>query len=312
VGGTPTLLFPVIKTVAKMHLYSLALPKAGNFTRMLSSNIDLSKNYFIEHNGFLEVIKVSQNSDGLKKMLVIAATAGVIVFNWLAATGRVNGVTPEMISDKYPTYVTPAGYAFTIWSLIYFGLAAFSIYQALPKNTERFRGIRSLYILNCAANCAWIYFWHQDQILICLFIILALLATLLLINLKIRNTETNGEFWLVKAPFGVYFGWVTVAAMVNFVVALKYLNAAMSGTAEIVMSCVFILLAAFFGVIVRVQLRNYLYPLAIAWAVTAIAVKQSGQTLIVVAAAIACIVSLFTALSFVLTEKQSSERMHRT
>jgi benzodiazapine receptor len=252
--------------------------------------------------------KQMSRGEGLKSFLVIAATIGVIVFNWLAAGGYVNGVTPEMISDKYPTLVTPAGYAFTIWSLIYFGLAVFSIYQALPKNAERFRGIRSLYILNCAANCAWIFFWHQEQILFCLLVILALLATLLLINIKIKNTETNAEFWLVKAPFGIYFGWVTVAAMVNFAVALKYLNAETFATSTtgttgaIVLSCVFILLAAFFGVLVRIKLGNYLYPLAVAWAVTAIAVKQSGQTLIVVAAAVACIVSLFAALSFVLTE----------
>jgi hypothetical protein len=251
---------------------------------------------------------MESKNDRLKQFLVIAATGGTIFFNWLAASGYINGVTPETISDKYPTFATPAGYAFTIWSLIYFGMAVFSIYQlnifgALPKNAERFRGARSLYILSCAANCAWIYFWHNDQILICLFVILALLATLLLINIKIRNAGTNAEFWLVKAPFGMYFGWVTVAAMVNFAVALKYLKVEVSDTAAIALSCIFILLAAFFGVMARIKLGNYLYPLAIAWAVTAIAVKQSGQTLIVVAAAVACIVSLFTALSFVLTEK---------
>jgi hypothetical protein len=213
-----------------------------------------------------------------------------------------------MISDQYPTLVTPAGYAFTIWSLIYFGMIVFSIYQALPKNAERFRGIRSLYILNCAANCAWIFFWHQEQILLCLFVILLLLATLLLINIKIGTAQTNGEFWLVKAPFGIYFGWVTVAAMVNLTVALKFLNVEMSDAAAVSLGCTFIVLAAVFGVLVRVKLANYLYPLAIAWAVTAIAVKQSGQTLIVVAAAVACIVSLFTALSFVLTEKSSEIR----
>lgn len=255
---------------------------------------------------------MESKNDRLKQFLVIAATAGVIFFNWLAASGYVNDVTPEMISDKYPTFITPAGYAFMIWSLIYFGMAVFSIYQlnifgALPKTGERFRGVRSLYILSCALNCAWIYFWHNDQILICLFVILALLAALLLINVKIQNAgtgaRTNAEFWLVKAPFGIYFGWVTVAAMVNFVIVLKYLKVEMSDTAAIVISCIIILLAAFFGVMVRIKLGNYLYPLAIAWAVTAIAVKQSGHVLIVVAAAVACIVSLFTALSFVLTEK---------
>jgi len=253
---------------------------------------------------------MESKNDRLKKVLVIAATTGMIVFNWLSATGYIGGVTPEMISDKYQTFVTPAGYAFTIWSLIYFGMIVFSIYQlfskaAPAKNAERFRGVRSLYILSCAANCAWIYFWHQDQILICLFIIAVLLTALLLINIKLRNAETNNEFWLTKAPFGIYFGWVTVAAMVNFVIALKYLNVAMPDSAAMTLGAVLILLAAALGTIVSVKLTNYTYPLAIAWAVTAIAVKQSSHVLIVVAAAVACIVSLFAALSFVLKAKSS-------
>lgn len=252
---------------------------------------------------------MSQNSDTLKQILVIAATAGMIVFNWLAGAGYAGGVTPEMISAKYQTFVTPAGYAFTIWSLIYFGMAVFSIYQALPKTVERFRGVRSLYILSCAANCAWLYFWLGGQIPACLFIIAVLLAALLLINIRLRNTETSGEFWLAKAPFGIYFGWVTVAAMVNFVVLLKYLGVTMPESAETNLGSVLILLAAAFGALASVKLTNYFYPLAIAWAVTAIAVGQSAHLLIVVAAAMACIVSLFAALSFVL--KATSQNRER-
>ncbi len=248
---------------------------------------------------------MAQNSDALKRVLVIAATAGMIVFNWLSAAGYLAGVTPETVSDKYPTFVTPAGYGFSIWSLIYFGMAVFSIYQAMPKTGERFRAVRSLYILSCAANCAWMYFWLRDQILVCLFSMAALLAALLFINIRLRNTETGGEYWLAKAPFGIYFGWVTVAAMVNFVIALKYLNVAMTDTSAIILGSVLILLAAGLGVIASVKLTNYFYPLAVAWAVTAIAVKQSAHVLIVVAAAAACVVSLFAALSFVLKAKSS-------
>lgn len=229
----------------------------------------------------------------------------MILFNWLAGAGYAGGVTPQTISERYPTFVTPAGYAFTIWGLIYFGMAVFSIYQLLSKNAGRFRGIRSLYILSCAANCAWLYFWLQDQILVCLFIMAVLLAALLFINIRVRNTGTAGEFWFVKAPFGIYFGWVTVAAMVNFVVALKYLGVTMPESAEINLGTGLILLAAAFGALASVKLTNYFYPLAIAWAVTAIAVGQSKHVLIVVAAALACVVSLFSALSFVLKAKSS-------
>src|SRR5688572_22486589 len=91
-------------------------------------------------------------TDRMRSILVLAATIGVIVFNWLAATGRLGSDTGA-ISDKYPTMLTPAGYAFSIWSLIYLGIIAFSIYQMLPANLSRFRSVRSFYIFSCALNC---------------------------------------------------------------------------------------------------------------------------------------------------------------
>ena len=71
-------------------------------------------------------VETSQN-DRIRSVLVMLATAGMIAFNALAATGYVNGITPREISDRYPTVLTPAGYAFSIWTLIYFGLAIFSV-----------------------------------------------------------------------------------------------------------------------------------------------------------------------------------------
>jgi hypothetical protein len=61
-------------------------------------------------------------------------------------------------------------------------------------------------------------------------------------------------------------------------------------------------------VIIRLKLANYFYPLAIAWALTAIAVKQSGKTLIVAAAAVGVIACLIAALSFVMNMPSSEKR----
>ena len=67
-----------------------------------------------------------------------------------------------------------------------------------------------------------------------------------------------------------------------------------------------ILFAAAMAVVVRLKLRNYLYPLAIAWALTAIAVKQGGHTSIVVAAAAGVVICLVTSGSVVTSLKDSS------
>ena len=242
-------------------------------------------------------------SDFLKQILVIVATVGTIGVNWIASTGRIGGVTPEVISDKYPTSITPSGWAFAIWSLIYVGLIAFSIYQALPSKGARFRLLRSVYILSCVANCLWIYLWHFEQILACLAVIFVLLLTLAFINLRVRKTESVGETWFVAAPFALYFGWVTVATILNFTIALKYLKFEPSETMTTVLACALIAVAAVFGAFFRQVLSNSAYPLAVAWALTAIGVAQSGKTAIVIFAAFGTIAVLLSALSFVLKDK---------
>ncbi len=251
--------------------------------------------------------ETATGTDRFRAILVLAATIGMILFNWLAAMGRIGGVTPAEISAKYPTLITPAGYAFSIWSLIYVGLIAFSIYQLLPANIARYRNIRSLFIATCALNCGWIYFWHNDQIVVCMVLIFALLITLAVINAKFMTTNGSGEYWLVKAPFSIYFGWVTAATLVNFSILLLHLGVELSGTAATALAVTLILLAAALGIMVRKFLNNDLYPLAIAWALTAIGVEQSGQTLVVFAAALGVIACLIATLSFVVNLPTSGQ-----
>lgn len=244
----------------------------------------------------------------LQPILVITATIGMIIFNYLAATGILGGIDPGAISDKYATRITPAGYAFAIWSLIYIGMIAFSIYQILPKNIERLGSFRRIYILSCVANCAWLYFWHQEAVVVCLGIISILLGTLAIINVKLKTTESNADFWLMKFPFGIYFGWVTAATILNATIALVSLKVQLPASTVSYIAAGLILTAATLGVIIRLKLKNYFYPLAIAWALTAIAVKQSGQTLIVVSAAFGVIACLIAAVSFVMDMKSTEVR----
>jgi hypothetical protein len=239
---------------------------------------------------------MSNNSQRIKQILVIVATVGVIIINYLAGTGYINNRTPEFISDQYPTWITPAGYAFSIWGLIYLGLAAFSIYQALPKNSDRFVQLRSLYIQSCVANCLWLYLWHYDQILGSLAVMFVLLGILVLINLNLRAYDSKTDFWLVRVPFNIYFGWITVASILNATIALVYLGVSISTSVTTVLACVLLIVATVLGVLMRNNFQNAAYPLTVAWALTAIAVKQSGKTAIVTVAAFSVIALLFSAL----------------
>ena len=242
----------------------------------------------------------------MRSILILVATVGTIIFNGLAATGYVNGVTPEVISARYETVLTPAGYAFSIWSLIYVGLIAFSIYQIFPRNLVRFRSVRSLYVISCVLNCSWIYFWHREQIGVCLGLIFALLVTLIVILVQFaRSIDASGPVF-TKGVFGLYSGWMTAATLVNFSILLKYLGVGFSAGVWSVLGVACLMLAVAMAAFMRFQLRNYVYPLAVAWAATAIAVKQSGNTLIVVAASICVILCLVLAASFVMNQKSTT------
>jgi translocator protein len=244
--------------------------------------------------------------DRMRSILILVATIATIAFNAQDAAWYLNGVTHIVISDTPQTVLTPAAYAFTICAPIYIGLLAFSIYQLLPGNVLRFRPVRTLYVVSCFLNCAWIYFWHRGQITICLFLIIGLLMALIFMLILFRRPGADGGPLFTKTVFGIYAGWVTAAALVNFAIFLRYMGGDISVVVWNVFGVVCLVLVAGLAVLVRLKLQNYLYPLAIAWAATAIAVKQSGNTAIVVAASICVIVGLVMAVSFVMDQKSTT------
>jgi hypothetical protein len=237
-------------------------------------------------------------SERIKQLLVIASFVVVILFNYLAATGYINGTDTGSISDRYATELTPAGYAFTIWSLIYLGMAAYVVFQALPSKLAHpfASAARIPFVFSCAANSAWLIAWHYDMIPLSVALMFSLLAILALINVKVSDAATTVDVLAIKAPFNLYFGWVTVAAVVNVTISLVAAGADSHAAWASAAGSLLILFAAVIGVFLRFRLKAFLYPIAIAWGTTAIAVKQSGNTPIVVSAAIAVIVLLFVAL----------------
>jgi MFS family permease len=239
-------------------------------------------------------------SEQFRAVLVLIATMCVIGFNALAGTGSLNGVDTGAVSDQYPTVLTPAGYAFSIWSLIYLGMVSFSIYQLLPAQIAKYAGVRTIYLISCVLNCAWLYAWHHYWIGVCVILLFALAGSLALINFKLAERDKGLDLVLAKAPFGLYFGWVTVASFVNLMVFLRYTEVQMSPTTWNIVAIAFVAIALVVGTLVRVTLRNFIYPLAVAWALTAIAIKQQGNTAVILAAAIAVILCLVLSLSFVM------------
>ena len=103
----------------------------------------------------------------MKRILQISnvlALIGTILVNYISNTGWINGSTISSVSSRYQNLVTPAGYAFSIWGLIYLGLVAFVIYQArslfsTTADDSIVTKLRMWFIVSCFANCAWVFAW---------------------------------------------------------------------------------------------------------------------------------------------------------
>lgn len=161
--------------------------------------------------------------------LVLLAIAATIAVNAAANTIPINGLTTGEIANRFDVLFLPAPYVFSIWGVIYVGLIAYAVYQALPaqRDNPRLAAIDVPFLIASAANIGWIFAWHYERFSLSLLIMLALLTSLLAIYLRLgigRQRVPPPERWAVHVPFSIYLGWITVATIANATAVLDYLQ----------------------------------------------------------------------------------------
>lgn len=159
-----------------------------------------------------------KNENNFIKLLVLFSYLLMIVVNALANILPINNLTTGQVSDSFPNLFAPTGLTFSIWGLIYLLLGIYSGYQLFSKkiNSKLSNQINTLFITSSFVNSAWIFAWHYKII----WLTVLLMLTLLFILIKIADTLNSEnlnlkEKILYKIPFGVYFGWITVATIAN-------------------------------------------------------------------------------------------------
>jgi translocator protein len=243
------------------------------------------------------------NRDTLRQIAVIVAVAATIVMNILANALPLNNQTTGEISDRFPVYFVPAGYVFSIWGLIYIGLISYAVYQALPsqKHNPRLRNIGWLFVLSCAANIAWLFFWHYNLFPLTLAAMFILLALLIAIYLRLevnRQPVSRGEKLAVHLPFSIYLGWITVASIANTSNVLYDLGWNGGPIAPEIWTVIMLTAAVFITAAMLYFRRDIAYALVIIWAAVGIFVAQTGVPLVpTVALVTAGVVSLLVVLS---------------
>lgn len=243
--------------------------------------------------------------------------------NYLSNTGLFGGQTNGEVSDKYHTLITPAGYAFSIWGLIFLGLLAFAVYQALPmqRTNPRFQAVGWWVVLNAFCNAIWSPLFNTERIGLALVVILIMLFSLVMIEqwllarpqvplLPTDPDVTLPEFaaspietWLARIPFSIYFGWLTVATILNVAVYLRATAFSLMGLSESTWATAILIVGLLVGAIVFNRFRSVAYILVFTWAYAAIAAEQREYGQVQIVAVTGAIVAVVLAIIGLISRK---------
>lgn len=262
-------------------------------------------------------------NDKLRQFLVVFSVVSLIVMNYLSNTGVFGGQTNGDVSNKYHTLITPAGYAFSIWGIIFLGLLAFAIYQAMPSQraNPRFRAVGWWVILNAVCNAIWSPLFNNERIGLALVVILVMLFTLVIIEQRLLEARhvpvvapdldatlpevsaNAAQTWLARIPFSIYFGWLTVATILNVAVYLEATAFGLMGLSETTWATAILVVGLMVGAFVFNRYRSVAYILVFAWAYAAIAVEQSGNGQVQVTAVVGAVIAVLLAITGLVSRK---------
>ena len=229
-----------------------------------------------------------------------------ILINYLSNTGLFNGKTMATVSAAYQNLFTPAGYAFSIWGLIYLGMLGFvfyygrSLFKPVDDEDQTVLQIGWWFIISCIANSLWVLAWLYDFTFISVLLMVLLFISLLriVVNTKMELHDAPlKKFIFLWWPFCIYSGWVSVALIANVAAYLTKTGWSGFGISETAWAMVMIAIAAVIHIFMIWNRNMREFALVAVWALIAIAVANQHENEIVFWSAIISAIIVFINIS---------------
>lgn len=165
-------------------------------------------------------------ADRLRQATVVVALL-VGILGVLVGTGVLGERVAESSGGALAadaTLLAPAGTAFAIWSVIYLGLAGYTVYQLTPGAASDRRHRRTGYLAaaSLGLNAAWLLVTQWGWLWVSVLVMAMLVGVLGVLVRRLHEIPSYGlaETLLVDGTFGLYLGWVCVAACANVTATL--------------------------------------------------------------------------------------------
>lgn len=245
----------------------------------------------------------------MKKTLQIANgffLVFTVIFNYVSNTGIFNGKTIGNVSDQYQNLFTPAGYAFSIWGLIYFLLFGFVFYTGknlfnnLHNKGDSFvLKISWWFVISCMANCAWIVTWLYGYTGLSVIVLsISLISLLIILAEALHYNLDAAQKWFINYPFQIYAGWVSVALIAAFAGWLTKINWDGWGISKFNWTIILIAIATMIHLFMTWKKNAPIFAFVAVWALVAIAIanKEVNHQIYLVALSAATIIFISSCL----------------
>ena len=147
----------------------------------------------------------------MKQVIITAVLTGTFVVSPAFSTFTGFDANQLPIPQIDPP-IQPAGYAFSIWGLIYAWLIVSAVFGLVYRaNDANWNRARLPLIASLAIGTPWLYAATQNAILATIMII-AMAVTAIWAMLRAPKEQDR---WLLQAPIGLYAGWLTAASCVS-------------------------------------------------------------------------------------------------
>lgn len=190
----------------------------------------------------------------------------------IALTYADHGRNVGLVARVNEPLLAAAGWAFAIWGLLFAGQIAYAIYQLLPSQAHRplHRRVGWFAALNGILGGVWTVAFAHGWSSVAWATMLLLLANLILLSAELREEARKGrDYFLVRLPFALNFGWISVAAILN---TAHYFNqvAGYDG-APLAWAHALVCVAAFLGLFMILVRDEAAFALPVAWGLFGIA-----------------------------------------
>ncbi|ARJ38994.1 lantibiotic ABC transporter permease [Sporosarcina ureae] len=219
----------------------------------------------------------------LLRIAIVITYSIMILANALANILPLNGQTTGELSDKYGNLFAPAGFTFSIWSLIYLLLLLHVFYQLglfqKKKNPKLLSQVGVWFCISSILNATWIFLWHYEYLLLSVIVMLLMLLTLIKINTVTFDASlTRREVFFIKLPFSVYFGWITIATIANITAFLVSIEWGGLGLSDVTWTVIILFVGAAIGILTTIRRQDIAYALVLIWAYYGIYSKHTSES----------------------------------